>query len=70
MGKVQKELNKKALTRQRIQEAQNPFHQYVNGKLFNYSKDGVISKSLAENRILTEGSSFDREEVLRHKVFK
>ena len=69
-GKSAERMKKKALTRQRIQESQGPFNNYVNNKLFNYSKEGAISKSLAESRILTEGTSFDREEVLRHKVFK
>lgn len=69
-GKSAERMKKKAITRQRIQENQGAFNQYVNNKLFTYSKDGHISKNLAENRILTEGNSFDREEVLRNKLFK
>lgn len=68
-GKSAERLKKKAIARQRIQDIQDSSFKN-NSKLVNYSKDGPISKSMIDNNILTDGNSFDHEEILRYKLMK
>lgn len=70
-GKSAERMKKSALNRQRLQDEQDSLIKYVNQPIPNFSKDGLVSKSMIENHLgFNEGSSFDREDILRHKIMQ
>jgi hypothetical protein len=60
-------LKKKTTIKQRVQDVS---FKYDNSKLANYSRDGLINKSMVDNHIIGEGISYDRDEILRYKLMK
>jgi hypothetical protein len=56
---------------QRVKDEPDHLSKFVNKRGINYSKDSFPVKSMIDNSLFRyEGNSFDRDELLRHKLIK
>lgn len=69
-GKSAERLKKSGFNRQRVQEEADSIVKYTSQQIPAFNKDVLVSQSLIESHITNDGSSFDRDEIFRHKLMK